>query len=550
MAERVPSISPARLQEKLLSSEQFALVDVREIKPYSLGHILYAVSLPLARLEETVIDLVPRKSLPLVVCDGGEEDSDNPGLAERAARRLQQLGYTGALVLSGGVPAWHRQGYEVFAGMNVPSKAFGEFVEEHDATPSISADELKRMQDENADFVLLDSRPMAEFNMLALPGGICCPGGELAYRAHDLVNSPDTTVVVNCAGRTRSIIGCQSLINAALPNKVYALRNGVMGWHLAGHEIAFGRTEAAALPSDEGLASAKQAAAAVAQRFELQTVDAATLAQWRAERESQALYVLDVRSAQEFEACRLIDAVHAPGGQLVQNTDFYVAIRHARLVLVDNDGVRATFAASWLKQMGQSQVHIFSGDWSEQQTTSGVRDKPIAGLDDVTARECSAVEVQQLLAAGNTQVLDVSLSNEYSMWRIPGAWFVPRARLAAAMREIGSAATLVLTSADGVRATLTAPELTALGNARVVVLAGGNKAWADAGFEVEEGEGRLALKPDDQWQIPFLPDPESGKSAEDNMREYLSWEVELINQIKRDGTTNFRHFSALGDAPG
>ena len=43
------------------------------------------------------------------------------------------------------------------------------------------------------------------------------------------------------------------------------------------------------------------------------------------------------------------------------------------------------------------------------------------------------------------------------------------------------------------------------------------------------------------WQIPFLPDPYTGKSAEDNMREYLSWEVELIKQIDRDGTSDFRH---------
>jgi hypothetical protein len=32
---------------------------------------------------------------------------------------------------------------------------------------------------------------------------------------------------VNCAGRTRSIIGTQSLINAGVPNPVTALRNGI-----------------------------------------------------------------------------------------------------------------------------------------------------------------------------------------------------------------------------------------------------------------------------------------------------------------------------------
>ncbi|MGI9289327.1 MAG: rhodanese-like domain-containing protein [Pseudomonadales bacterium] len=543
----VEQLTAKQLHEQLLSTEELALIDVREIAPYSHGHILYAAALPLPRIEQMVADLIPRRSTPIVVCDGGADDKENPDLGVRAAQRLKQLGYTNVVVLAGGTTQWQAQGYELFAGMNVPSKAFGEFVEEHEDTPAIGADELKRMQDAKDDFVLLDSRPEEEFKALALPGSICCPGGELAYRVHDMVPSPDTTIVVNCAGRTRSIVGCQSLINAAIPNKVVALRNGVMGWHLAGHEIAFGRTDTAPLPSPEGLAKAQQSALDVAKRFDIKTVDTAMLAWWREQRETHSLYILDVRTAEEFEQRRLIDATHAPGGQLVQNTDFYVATRNARLVLVDTDQVRAVFAASWLLQMGHQHVYVFDGDWEQQATTSGVREKPILGLDEINPDTVSPATLKQMVAEEDVQICDVSLSNEYQAKHIADAWFVPRARLLAALKEIPRRKTLVLTSSDGVTAQLTAPELSAISTAEIKVLAGGNEAWAKAGYELQSGAGHVSLAADDQWQIPFLPNPVTGKTAEDNMREYLSWEVELINQIERDGTTDFCYFPRSKD---
>lgn len=540
----INAIAPGTLHQKLLDKGELALIDVREIRPYSHGHLLHAIPLPLPRLELMVEDLIPCKKALVVVCDGGEPDLDKPGMGVRAARRLTELGYSSVVMLEGGAAAWLAAGYELFDGVNVPSKAFGEFIEEHEQTPSISADELKRMQDEGEDMILLDSRPEEEFHMLSLPGGICCPGGELAYRLHEAVPSTETTVVVNCAGRTRSIIGCQSLINASIPNKVVALRNGVMGWHLAGHQIVQGRTEKVPAPGSEAQGKAEQSARDVAARFGVQTLSMQTLQQWRAERDSSSLYVLDVRTLQEFEQDRLPDATHAPGGQLVQNTDLYVGVRNARLVLVDSEHVRAVFAASWLMQMGKNNVYVLEQGWQDEPTVSGVREKPVLGLDQAQCDFIAPAVLQVAQREGNVQLLDVSLSNEYQKQHIDGAWFVPRARLAAALKNIPTADLYVLTSSDGATAQLTAPELASAIDKPVKVLAFGNKGWVEAGNVLVSGEGRQSLRPDDMWQIPFLPDPYTGKSAEDNMREYLSWEVELIKQIDRDGTSDFRHYPA------
>lgn len=538
----VEVVTPAELYQQLIGNQQLALIDVREIRPYSQGHLLFAIPLPLGRLELMVADLIPCRAAAIVICDGGSADTDNLHLGMRAARRLAELGYTNIQLLEDGICGWQAAGYELFEGVNVPSKAFGEFIEEREQTPSISPQELKAMQDQGADMVLLDSRPEEEFQMLSVPGGICCPGGELAYRVHDIVPSEDTTVVVNCAGRTRSIIGCQSLINASIPNRVVALRNGVMGWHLAGYQVAHGCTDKVSPPSLQALQKAQQSARRLIERFAVQTVSLQTLNQWRTERDTNSLYILDVRTLEEFEQQRLVDAVHAPGGQLVQNTDLYVGVRNARLVLVDSEMVRGVFAASWLMQMGKDNIFVLEQGWQQSQSISGEREKPVLGLEQLNCDQITAADLQSALQDSGVQILDVNLSEDYQKGHIEGAWFVPRARLAMAVKHIPPADLYVLTSSDGITASLTAAELTALTEVPVKVLACGNRGWEAAGNTLVCGQGNRSLEPDDRWQIPFLPDPVTGKSAEQNMREYLSWEVALVEQIQRDGTTNFRHF--------
>src|SRR5262249_18722553 len=156
-------------------------------------------------------------------------------------------------------------------------------VEHRCGTPHIAAAELKRRLDAGEKIVIVDSRPIGEFRAMSIPGALDCPGAELVYRVPDLAPSPDTLVVVNCAGRTRSIIGAQPLRNARLPNPVIALENGTMGWELAGLELARGREETAPLPSAEGLARARALADDVARRFDITRIDDAALARLKGE---------------------------------------------------------------------------------------------------------------------------------------------------------------------------------------------------------------------------------------------------------------------------
>ena len=345
----VRAISATELMERhrgLLRGDgtELALVDAREPAEFTQRHLLYAANLPLSHVGLEVAARIPRLGTPVVVCD------DGGGEAAAVALELTVLGYTDAAVLDGGVDAWAAADGELYSGINVPSKLFGELVEEHFGTPHVTATELAGWLADARDLVVVDSRTRREFNRMSIPTGRSCPGGELVRRVHDLIDD-GTTVVVNCAGRTRSIMGAQSLRSAGLPNAVYALKDGTMGWELAGLDLEHGCDVLAPEPSEAGRTQATAAAQAVAERCGVRTIDRVQLDDWMADAD-RTTYFMDVRTPEEFAAGHLRGTTGAPGGQLVQATDEYLVTRGARVVLVDHDGIGATMTASWLIQMG------------------------------------------------------------------------------------------------------------------------------------------------------------------------------------------------------
>src|SRR5262245_58779767 len=187
-------VAPHAVKAMLADGGELALIDLREELIYSQNHLLWARSVPLSRLELRFGRLVPRTGTRIVLCD------DADGLVQRAAEILTRAGYSDLSYLDGGVAAWAAAGFEVFSGVNVPSKAFGEFVEHACNTPNIGPEELNRLITGGADIVVLDSRPFDEYRRVSIPTATNVPGAELVLRVRDLAPSPDTLVVVNCAG--------------------------------------------------------------------------------------------------------------------------------------------------------------------------------------------------------------------------------------------------------------------------------------------------------------------------------------------------------------
>jgi rhodanese-related sulfurtransferase len=519
-------VNAQTLRAMLADGGEIALIDVREELIFSQRHLLLARSVPLSRLELRFAQLVPRRTTRIVLCDDGD------GVAARAATILTHNGYTDISLLDGGVAAWEVAGLEVFSGVNVPSKAFGEFVEHSSHTPSIAAEELEKLIRERADMVVLDSRPFDEYSRVSIPTSTNVPGAELVLRAREIAPSPNTLVVVNCAGRTRSIIGAQSLINAGLPNRVVALRNGTMGFSLAGFSCDSGKNRRAPDVSSQTLDWARRAAERVAQSCGVRHADRHTLDRWRGD-ETRSLYVFDVRDPAEYQAGHVAGAISAPGGQLVQATDQYVGTLGARIVLVDDLEVRALMTASWLRQMGFSEVFVLP----EAGTETGSPATPTLEPEIISDAAIDCALLRELIARDAVTVVDLSFSRDYLKAHIPGAWFAIRTRLDRAFGKIAPRGTLVLTSEDGALAQMAVAEAAALTDCPVRFLAGGNAAWQAAGHALS-AETRMADEMVDQWRKPY----ERSGDTKAAMNEYLAWEIDLLPRIERDGLLDFsRH---------
>ncbi|MGF6771076.1 rhodanese-related sulfurtransferase [Paraburkholderia sp. GAS199] len=516
------------VRRALLARAEIALLDVREEFLHARSHPLFAANLPLSRLELDAPLRLPRRDVPIVVMDDGE------GLAQRAAERLSQLGYTSIALLEGGLKGWARAGGELFKDVNVPSKAFGELVESERHTPSLDAAQVQALLDREADVVVLDARRFDEYQTMNIPGSVNVPGAELVLRARQLAPNPATRIIVNCAGRTRSIIGAQSLINAGVPNPVASLRDGTIGWTLAGQPLAHGSTRRFDPRVDDAIRlAAATAARDVADRAHVGRTSRDEARRW-ADEAVRSVYRFDVRTPDEYEAGHVPGFRSAPGGQLVQETEMFATVRGARVILADNDGVRANMTASWLAQMNV-EVYVVDGLTGADFSEKGPAPAPRFAVTPPDVEEISPAGLLTLLQARGTVVLDLTASANYVKRHIPGAWFAIRSQLGEAVRKLPDAERYVVTCGSSLLARFAAPELAALTGKPVQVLAGGTAAWIAADLPLESGETRLASPRIDRYPRPY----EGSDNAREAMSAYLEWEHGLVAQLGRDGTHGF-----------
>ena len=508
--------------------QELAILDAREEGEFGVSHLFWAAPCPLSRRELRARALLPRLGARVVCVDDGR------GLAEALGSYLEGIGCDAVAVLDGGTTAWAAAGFVLFSGVNVPSKAFGEWVEHHYGTESIDATDLKRWIDSGRNMVVLDSRTAEEFGRMSIPSGISVPGGELAYRIGDIAPDPETLVVVNCAGRTRSILGAESLRRAGVPNKVLALRNGTMGWELAGYACERGRAErfAPSLPRTASLALER--AKAFAEQSGVGVIGAIDLARLEDDPD-RTLYVLDVRDPAEFRAGHRPGSRSAPGGQLVQATDAWIAVRGARIVLLDDTGVRARMTGAWLRLMGHRDVFVVEGGFDEVRET-GKASVPVPELGRPVATVDVPGLVRLLDAGDNTAVVDLARSIDYREGHIPGALWGIRSRLDALAKPLAEARHVILTSPDGLLARLAVDEMRGLCGTEVRVLEGGTEAW--------QAFGRPLIKdrmtpPDAACVDVSLRPYDRNSGVAEAMQAYLDWEIDLVNEIKRDGTVRF-----------
>ncbi len=347
-----PTVTPLQIRSALLLRDEIALLDVRHEAAFATGHPLFAANMAAERIALEASTRLPRKDVPIVVYDAGE------GLVPQAVDGLRAQGYSNVRQLGGGLQAWQAAGYELFSDVNSYAKAFGELVESRRHTPSLPAEEAAALIAGNANIAVLDVRRFDEYATMNIPGSVSVPGAELVLRAGRVAPDPETTIIVNCAGRTRSIIGTQSLINAGVANRVLALRNGTIGWTLASQQLEHGADRRGDIGLFEG-AQAKAREVAYRAGVRHLSVEEASVLEAQ---NNRTLYRFDVRPSEDYTAGHIIGFRHYPGGQLVQEIDMAAPVRGARILLTDDRGVRADMTASWLAQMGW-ETYVLDGGY-------------------------------------------------------------------------------------------------------------------------------------------------------------------------------------------
>jgi len=364
-----------------------------------------------------------------------------------------------------------------------------------------------------------------------IPGGICCPNGELVLRIGDISPDPKTKIVINCAGRTRSIIGAQTLIDFGIPNPVVALENGTQGWTLAGLALEHGASRRHGNGIGGDIAARKSRARALAETHGVAFVSAAQTQAWFADA-SRTTYLLDVRTAEEFAARSVPGFAHAAGGQLVQATDQWVGVKGARIVLLDTEGVRAPVIAAWLRQLGHEACVLEGGAAAAAQVAQPQR--TIASAAPAPAA-MAPTALAEAVRQGTALVIDLRPAMSYRAGHIPQARWSIRPRIAAAVADTSK--TVVLIADEPGVAALAALDLAEAGCTDIRLLAGGHEAWRAASLPV-------VATPDDPPDadcIDFLFFTHGRHEGnEEAGRQYLAWEIGLVGQLDAQERGAFR----------
>ncbi|MDP6550317.1 MAG: rhodanese-like domain-containing protein [Dehalococcoidia bacterium] len=522
--------SPAALSILLDGNSQFALIDVREAGEYNSSHIPGSSLISRRQLEFRMQAAAPFQGASLVICD------DDGRRAELAGATLEGMGYTRVSILEGGINRWTTQGYPTQWGTNVPSKDLGEMLEVVHQVPEIEATDLHQRIERGDKLVILDTRTPEEYQRFCIPGGRSVPGGELALRITDIMKDlePDTTVIVNCAGRTRSIVGTRVLQRMGLSN-IQGLKNGTSGWVLAGYEVERGAHQVQLPePSPEGLAAAEGYAALLAAEDGVRYLDIPALKATLGRRGRETIYLVDVRTREEYEAGHIPGFLWFPGGQALQRSDELAVVHNSTFVFACDGKARATFAASWYRQLRIQEAYAVDGGiaaWAAAGLAleKGMPEEPPHLLAEArsSVRLVSPRELQQ---DPPPVVIFVDTSQDFAQGHVAGAGWAPRGSLELQVGDFAPSkeAAIGVTCSDGRASTLAGATLKELGYRDVSVLEGGMQAWRQDGLPVETGLAGVMTSPTDVVILGVDRNPA-------DMMHYLRWETALGDKYQAKG---------------
>src|SRR5690606_35792992 len=125
--DNIRTITASELQERIDQERPdnrdpglgYALVNVLAAEQYEEEHVPYSMNVPLDRIGDMVSAFDEDKEI-IVYCGSKQCDA-----SERAARRLQEMGFVNVIDFAGGMDEWKRSGGRVISGQEERSGAWG-----------------------------------------------------------------------------------------------------------------------------------------------------------------------------------------------------------------------------------------------------------------------------------------------------------------------------------------------------------------------------------------------------------------------------------------
>jgi rhodanese-related sulfurtransferase len=411
---------------------------------------------------------VPNRKIPIVIYDHGGKR------AKLAAESLAELGYSDVAVVEGGLASWQQARLPTVSGVNVP-------------------------------------------------------GGDIVLWVNELRQRWEKPIIVNCAGRTRSIIGTAALRRLGVDH-ARALKNGTMGWVLAGFELESHPERQTIAASEDSRHKATALALQLAAEEGIRWITAPELSTLKKHPDNGVTYIVDVRSETEYDSGHLPASLNIPGGQAVQRADDFVAVRNAKIVFVSDTSARAVMAAYWFQQMGFPNVMVLQGGlraWIESGEPLAQADGRAEPLGYVAAAKLTTFvdtdELERKVKNSQLLILDVGTSLDFETAHVPGAYWISRGWIELRLPERfpDRSQAIVLTCPDSRHSVFAAQALRRIGYTGVAVLRGGVRAWASAGHGTEAGLDRCLVEANDVVLSPSI------QGNKEEMQRYLDWEVNL-----------------------
>lgn len=517
----IKNLVEAKTVKNWISDDQeLALIDVRETAQHTAGHPLFSISIPFSEFEINVEKLVPNKKVRLVLFD------NNNGVSEIIYKQAKNLKFINIFILKDGVEGWIKSKFRLFDGINVPSKSFGELIVEKFNTPYITASQLSKKQKENKDIVILDGRPFDEYNKMSIPGSICCPNAEIPYRISELIKSSDTEIIINCAGRTRSIIGTQTLIDFGIKNKVYALENGTQGWFLNNFKLDHGKTKFFyKTPKSEKINELREKIVNLLEN-KVKIIDF-NQAQNLINDKNITTYVFDVRTNSN-QKNKLSKLRNVPGGQLVQATDKYIGVLKSHVIIFDDgDLVRAGMTALWLKKMS---YHCYVVNESPKK----IKNLNLKLEVNFKTIPLNLINLENFKNLQDTHIFDIRNSIDYCKKRIKKSVWTNRFIIKKMPHHIKS---MILVTNDLPKASLIVSDLQEKDPGYMVQVYN----WNDKDVEhcldyIDSTKVEL-----DQTFIDFnFHTHLRHQGNKEHARNYLKWETDLIKKMDEEEMVFFR----------